>query len=348
MAKTGIVRDEFFKKHVMGAFHPECPDRLAVIYAMLDQPDMAGRFRAVYPREATEAEITAVHTPSYYRTIAETAKRPGLTPLDADTTTCPDTFRAAKLAAGGCLALTEAVQNGILDNGFALVRPPGHHAEAGRAMGFCIFNNVAIAAEFLIRQYGLKRILIVDWDLHHGNGTQHSFEANPQVLYFSTHQYPFYPGTGSIDEVGKGAGKGFTLNVPLSYGAGDEEFFTIFRDILQPVAREFAPEFILLSAGFDIHFGDPLGGMQVTAEGFAALTRQLLASADELCQGKLVVTLEGGYGLEGLRDSVKTVLLELVGATNSAPGMSDGPGTIDSLITRVKEIHKPFWKCFSA
>lgn len=348
MARTGIVRDEFFKKHVMGAYHPECPDRLEVIYAMLDEPDMSGRFRAVYPREATEAEITAVHTAPYYRTIADTAKRPGMTSLDPDTTTCPDSFRAAKLAAGGVLALTEAVQNGVLDNGFALVRPPGHHAEAGRAMGFCIFNNVAVAAQFLLRHYGLKRILIVDWDLHHGNGTQHSFDTTPEVLYFSTHQYPFYPGTGSIDEVGKGAGKGFTINVPLAPGAGDEEYLAIFTEILQPVAKEFAPEFILLSAGFDIHFGDPLGGMKVSPQGFAALTRVLLDTAQELCQGKLVVTLEGGYGLEGLRDSVKTVLLELTGATTSVLPISNGGGLIGSVLQRVKEIHSPFWKCFSA
>jgi len=347
MAKTGIVKDDLYKKHDMGSFHPECPERLEVIYKMLAEPDMSNRFTLIPPREATEEEITAIHNPEYYSRIADTARGKGITPLDPDTSACPYTFPAAKLAAGGLLALIEAIQNGTVENGFALIRPPGHHAEKNRAMGFCIFNNVAIAAVKLIKDYNLNRILIVDWDLHHGNATQHSFYNNPQVLYFSTHQYPYYPGTGSFEEVGEGEGKGYTVNVPLRPGAGDDEYITIFKEILQPLAKEFRPDFILLSAGFDTYYQDPLGGMRVTPKGYAALTRLLLDTAHQHCQGKLAITLEGGYSLEGLRDSVKTVLLELSEGSITKLNLQKTPSSIDYAIKRVKEVHKEFWQCFS-
>lgn len=352
MPKTGIVRDDFFKKHNMGLFHPESPDRLEIVYKMLDEEEMRGRFATIMPREAAEKEITAIHTPEYYHKVAETAHRNRLTSLDPDTSACPDTFKAARLAAGGLLSLVELVQNGVLNNGFALVRPPGHHAEANRAMGFCIFNNVAIAATYLINRFNLNKILIVDWDLHHGNATQHSFYDTPQVLFFSTHQYPYYPGTGSIDEAGSGKGKGYTVNVPLRPGAGNEEFIRIYQEILQPLAREFQPNFILVSAGFDTYYQDPLGGMHVTPEGFATLTRLLMESADMLCQGKLAITLEGGYHLEGLCESVKAVLMELSGDTTASSSvlkkstpLSSYP--IESVINQVKEVQRQFWKCFS-
>jgi acetoin utilization deacetylase AcuC-like enzyme len=347
MSKTGIVRDDFFKKHINGYSHPECPERLEVIYKMLDQPEMNGLFKKIFPREATEKEITAVHAPSYYRIVSDTALRHGITPLDADTSAGPDSFRAAKLAAGGFLSLLEIIQDGLLLNGFALVRPPGHHAEANRAMGFCIFNNVAIGTLYLMKKFNLNKILIVDWDLHHGNGTQHSFYDNSQILYFSTHQYPFYPGTGNFGDVGEGKGKGFTINVPLKPGAGDEEYSMIFKEILIPLAREFSPDFILVSAGFDIHFDDPLGGMRVTPEGFAALTRMLMDCAQQICNGKLAMVLEGGYGLKGLSDSVRAVLLELSDKTQSKIYPSESSGEIDSVINRVKKVQQEFWRCFS-
>jgi acetoin utilization deacetylase AcuC-like enzyme len=347
MSKTGIVRDDFYKKHINGYLHPECPERLEVIYEMLDQPELNGLFKKIFSREATEEEITAIHTPSYYRIVSDTALRRALTPLDPDTSAGPDSFRAAKLAAGGFLSLLEIIQDGLLGNGFALVRPPGHHAEANRAMGFCIFNNVAIGALYLIHKFNLKKVLIVDWDLHHGNGTQHSFYNNSQVLYFSTHQYPFYPGTGNFGDVGEGNGKGFTINVPLQPGAGDEEYGMIFKKILLPIASEFSPDFILVSAGFDIHFDDPLGGMRVTPEGFASLTRMLMDCAQQICNGKLAMVLEGGYGLKGLRDSVRAVLLELSGKTQSKIVSLKSSGEIDSVINRVKNAQQEFWRCFS-
>lgn len=347
MSKTGIVRDDFYKKHINGYSHPECPERLEVIYEMLDQPEMNDLFKKIFPREATEEEITAVHAPSYYRTVSETALRRGITPLDADTSAGPDSFRAAKLAAGGFLSLLAIIQDRLLGNGFALVRPPGHHAEANRAMGFCIFNNAAIGALYLIKKFTLNKVLIVDWDLHHGNGTQHSFYDNSQILYFSTHQYPFYPGTGNFGDVGEGKGKGFTINVPLQPGAGDEEYSMIFKEILIPIAREFSPDFILVSAGFDIHFDDPLGGMRVTPEGFASLTRMLMDCAQQSCNGKLAMVLEGGYGLKGLSDSVRAVLLELSGKTQSKIILSKSSGEIASVINRVKKVQQEFWRCFS-
>jgi acetoin utilization deacetylase AcuC-like enzyme len=347
MSKTGVVRDDFYKKHINGYFHPECPERLEAIYEMLDHPEMNGLFKKIFPREASEKEITAVHTPAYYRTVSETALRRGITPLDADTSAGPDSFRAAKLAAGGFLSLLEIIQDGLLGNGFALVRPPGHHAEANRAMGFCIFNNIAIGALSLIKNFTLNKVLIVDWDLHHGNGTQHSFYDNSQILYFSTHQYPYYPGTGNFGDVGEGKGKGFTINVPLQPGAGDEEYSAIFREILIPIAREFSPDFILVSAGFDIHFDDPLGGMRVTPEGFATLTRMLMDCAQKICNGKLAMILEGGYGLKGLRDSVRAVLLELSGETQAKVVPSKHSEEIEPVINRVKKVQQEFWRCFS-
>lgn len=347
MAKTGIVRDEFYKKHDMGAYHPESPARLETVYSMIDDEGLNTLLTTIEPREATKEEITAVHTADYFDQVAHTATRGRMIALDPDTTACPETFQAAKLAAGGLLLLVDAVHEGSLDNGFALVRPPGHHAESDRAMGFCIFNNVSVAAQHLIDHYGLERILIVDWDLHHGNATQHQFYNSSQVLYFSTHQYPYYPGTGAFEDTGVRSGEGYTVNVPLSPGAGDFEYFKIFRDVLQPLAREFKPQFILVSAGFDTYFQDPLGSMQVTPEGYGRLTRQLLDTADEVCGGRLAITLEGGYALDGMRDGTKMVLQELSGK-NTTPLLSDDQPTMDAVIKRVKEVHREKWPCFDA
>jgi len=234
------------------------------------------------------------------------------------------------------------VISGELDNAFALVRPPGHHAERDRAMGFCLFNNVAIGARYAQKFHNLKRVLIVDWDLHHGNGTQHSFEEDDSILYFSTHQSPFYPGTGAFEEAGKGKGKGFTVNVPLSTGYGDGEFLEIFEKILKPMALKFKPELILVSAGIDIYMNDPLGGMRVTPKGFAGLTRSIMDISNECCGGKMVITLEGGYDLPGLRDSVKEILKEMAGlaVTDKASIIVGGDhGMVDRLIKNVVQVH---------
>ena len=217
----------------------------------------------------------------------------------------------ALLAAGGLLKSVDLIMEGTIRNAFALVRPPGHHAEASQAKGFCIFNNIAVAAEHLLRTHGLGRILIVDWDLHHGNGTQHAFYSRRDVLYFSIHQYPYFPGTGSVGETGVGEGYGYNLNVPLRPGKGDADYLAIFQKILEPVARGYKPEFILVSAGFDIGDGDPLGGMAVTREGFGLLASSLLGMAGESAGGRIALVLEGGYNLRALTEGVGEVLARL-------------------------------------
>ncbi|MFH0845027.1 MAG: histone deacetylase [Pseudomonadota bacterium] len=346
MSKTGILKDARFMNHFMGPHHPESPHRLEVLYAMLDDPEMQGHFMEVPAREATKGELERVHSYAYIERLADTKGRE-YTYLDPDTQTAPGSYEAALLAAGGFCEAVSMVNSGILNNAFALVRPPGHHAEKSRAMGFCLLNNLAIGARYAQESLGIHKILIVDWDLHHGNGTQHSFEEDPSILYFSTHQYPYYPGSGSFNELGTGKGKGFTLNVPLSTGYGDGDFISLFEEILKPVAIEFGPEMILVSAGFDIYMGDPLGGMNVSPTGFAGLTRSILEMAKTCCHGKVVFTLEGGYSLQGLRDSVKAVLREMAGLSQTdLHELKDKAdrGMVDHVIKNVKKIHQPYWK----
>lgn len=348
--KTGIVKDKRYLKHSAGHTHPESPERLAAIYEMLNNPSMAWKFMEIEPREATHKEIETIHTPSYVEFIAGTAGQRSVY-LDPDTATSPESYEIARLAVGGLCNAIDSVIEGKADNAFAFVRPPGHHAEADSAAGFCIFNNVAIGAMHAIMKHGLKRILIVDWDLHHGNGTQHSFYSDPRILYFSTHQYPYYPGTGSLQEIGQGKGEGYTINVPLRGGAGDASFVKIFRKILQPVALEFKPELVLLSAGFDTYFQDPLGSMLVTPEGFAALMRILLEIADSCCRGRLVAVLEGGYHVAGLTKSVKAVLEEMLNETHCPEEKlssleREADEETDQVIKQVISRINPYWKVF--
>lgn len=345
--RTGIVQDQRYLQHSAGAYHPESPQRLAAVHAMLNTPTMAQKFVQITPREATHQEIEMIHVPPYVEDIAETAGKDRVY-LDPDTSTSPESYETAKLAVGGLLNAIDSVMQKTVDNAFALVRPPGHHAEYDSAAGFCIFNNVAIGALHAINKYNLKKILIVDWDLHHGNGTQHSFEDDPRVLYFSTHQYPYYPGTGSLQEVGRGKGEGYTINVPLSVGANDASFVKIFRKILQPVALQYKPDFVLVSAGFDTYFQDPLGGMRVTPKGFAAMTRILLGIADTCCEGRLVAVLEGGYHAAGLADSIKAVLEEMHNDTvcteeQLAAMEKEADASADNVIKQVTAKIKPYW-----
>ncbi|HEU18183.1 MAG TPA: histone deacetylase [Deltaproteobacteria bacterium] len=350
IVKTGIVRDERYLRHETGRFHPESPQRLEAIYEMLDSSDMKGKFVNIKPRYADEDEISAVHSQSYIERVASTSGKKQ-TFLDPDTETSPESFGIAKLAVGGLLNAIDGVIEGDVNNAFALIRPPGHHAERGRAAGFCIFNNVAVGALHAIRNHRMKKILVVDWDLHHGNGTQNTFYEDPKVLYFSTHQFPFYPGSGSVNEIGRGSGLGYTINVPLRRGPGDAEYLRIFRKILEPVALDYKPDLVLLSAGFDIYYNDPLGGMQVTPAGFRNLVRVLLNIADACSKGRFVVTLEGGYNIQGLRDSVKAVLLEMKGESyqtdetlNDVESQADSG--IDTIIQTVIKQIEPTWRVF--
>jgi acetoin utilization deacetylase AcuC-like enzyme len=316
---------------------------------MVEEEEMKGRLLGkVKPRPSTREELEMVHSPTYIDLVASTSGKPYVR-LDPDTSTCAKSYETALLAAGGFLELIKVVMQVKFNNGFALVRPPGHHAEKDRAMGFCLFNNMAVGARYALKNFSLQRILIVDWDVHHGNGTQNAFYEDPRVLYFSTHRYRFYPGTGAASEVGKGEGEGFNVNVPLSPGAGDAEYGIIFEKILKPIALEYRPQLILVSAGFDIHYMDPLGGMGVSEKGFARMTQILMEIAESTAQGKLVFTLEGGYNVAAQRRSVKAVLEELSQALPlEKQGLleqekKDYP-QIEPFILQVKEIQRRYWK----
>ncbi len=302
MRRTALLLDPRFRNHHTGPHHPERPERLEALEVLFT----AERYRDVEkisPRLATDEELRRVHQHDHVAAVAASAGRPS-THFDADTAASAGSFEAARLAAGGAIAMAEVIAAGEVENGFAAIRPPGHHAEAWRPMGFCLFNNVAVVARHLLAHHMAQRVLIVDWDVHHGNGTQHSFYEDDRVLYASTHQYPFYPGTGASHEIGKGAGAGFTVNLPMPAGAGDGEYYAAFRDVLVPVARRFEPDFVLVSAGFDAHRDDPLASVELSAEAFGHLSAALMEVADECARGRILMLLEGGYELAALTASV--------------------------------------------
>ncbi len=325
---TLVLTDPRFLDHDPGPGHVESPARLDAIMAELGRAPLAG-VTIETPRAATDAEIEAVHSPGYRTRLASLE---GLyAELDPDTAVSPGSWEAASLAAGAAVGATLAVMGGKADNAFALVRPPGHHARPNRAMGFCLLNNAAIAAE-AARRAGAERVLILDWDVHHGNGTQEIFEARQDVLYMSVHQYPFYPGTGAAAEVGVDAGRGATVNCPLPGGQADADYGVVFHDLFLPVGRAFAPDLIIVSAGFDAHAHDPLAEMRVTERGFAAMSSALHELAASTCGGKLVLLLEGGYDLGALASSVHASLEALTGRHEDFP-KGAGTAAIDAVLT---------------
>lgn len=312
MRKTAIFKNDLFLLHDPGPNHPERVDRLRVIYDFIEKEENRNKF--VFPdfEPADLDHLSRNHTNSLIDRVSKTAGKL-YDYLDQDTGTSARSYEAALLAAGAVIKGVDMLAAGEIDNGFALVRPPGHHAENDRAMGFCLFNNIAVAAWHAQTIPTINKIMIVDWDLHHGNGTQYSFYDSDRVLYVSTHQFPFYPGSGALQETGVDAGAGYTVNIPLPGGLGDREYAAIFNDIVVPVGKKYKPDLILISAGFDIYHGDPLGSMSVKPAGFAYMTRLLVELADEVCDGKVLVTLEGGYNLKGQRDGALAVLSELLG-----------------------------------
>ena len=314
MGKTGLVYHPAYLEHDMGSGHPESPNRLRAIMQQLEQSGTMARVTKIEPRKAEEEWITQVHTPGYVSALGRAVPTTGRVSLDPDTSMSPGSLNAADLAAGGALTAVDAIMAQQVDHVFCAVRPPGHHAEAGRAMGFCLFNNVAIAARYVQKKYGLTRVLIVDWDVHHGNGTQHSFENDPSVLFFSTHQYPHYPGTGRESERGQGAGEGFTINVPMEAGEGNDEYRAVFQKALVPAADAFKPEFVIISAGFDAHNDDPLASMGLTEAGYGELTEIVAGIAKRHAQGRILSSLEGGYNLTALAASVQAHIVALLNA----------------------------------
>jgi len=339
---VGYIYNPIYLKHDTGQ-HVENAGRLEALISHLEQAGLKQQLTLVEPRAASIEELSLVHQKHYIGYIQEVARRGGGW-LDADTVMSPDSYDVALYAAGGVIRATEAVMDGEVVSAFALVRPPGHHATPRRAMGFCLFNNIAIAAQHALARYKLERILIIDFDVHHGNGTQETFYDSPRVMYISTHQYPFYPGTGSIEETGDGAAQGTTINIPLPAGCGDGEYLKVFEQIIVPAARRFKPQLILVSAGYDLHWADGLALMQVSVTGFGQMARIIKGLADELCGGRLAFSLEGGYNLNALAASVKATFDVLLGDTSIDDPLGQSPrsfgaANIDRLIAAIKEIH---------
>ncbi len=341
MRKTAIVYDPFNLRHTLEG-HPENFRRLEGTWELLQADGILQQLLRLPSRPAPLDAVLRVHTAQYVERLQAISERGGGR-IDSDTYVNADSYQAALLGAGGLLAVTDSVLQGQADNGFALVRPPGHHALEQRGMGFCLLANVAIAARWAQDHHGVERVLIVDFDVHHGNGTQDIFYHDPSVLFFSTHQYPYYPGTGAADEAGSEFAYGTTVNVPFPTAVGDEGYVTALRRVLAPLAREFRPEVIFLSAGYDAHWLDPLAGMNLSIEGYVHMVEEIMALADELCGGKLICVLEGGYHLDVLAHSILSTLRVLSG---SPGGISDPFGKAQSrerdvavLLDRLQHLH---------
>ena len=341
--KVGVCWDAAFQAHSAGVGHPERAERLNSIREILDADGTWERLIQVPTRRATKEELERCHTRAHVEQVISVEGKSHM--FDADTHASPGTTEAALLAAGGGIELVNKVLDGELSQGFALVRPPGHHAEHDRAMGFCYFNNIAVAARAAMQRDDVQRILLIDWDVHHGNGTQHQFDEEKEFLCISLHQYPFYPGTGRLRDIGLGEGKGYNINVPFGHGTGDHEFALFFEQMIVPVARQFQPDLILLSAGYDAHQRDPLGGMKVSTEGFAHMSHVLCELADEVCGGKLVAFLEGGYDLQGVGQGAATTLKTMLGDTLERSGdISKVNAPSLHLFNELQETFAPYWK----
>ncbi|MFC2019552.1 histone deacetylase [Chloroflexota bacterium] len=340
--KVGLVYHSIYLEHDTGQ-HPENARRLEAVMSHLNETGLRRKLIAIEPRAASPEELAAVHDARYISSLREQAQQGGGW-LDADTFLSPRSYEAALYAAGGLIRATESVLGGDVGSAFALLRPPGHHAVRERAMGFCLFNNVAVAARYALAEGGLERVAIIDFDVHHGNGTQDAFYDSSQVLYVSTHEYPFYPGTGSVGEVGRGDGRGTTLNVPLPAGCGDARYIEVFEKIIVPLVRRFDPRLILVSAGYDGHWADQLAMMRLSTGGFGRMVGIISELADELCGGRLVFTLEGGYNLEALAASVGATFNILMGNPVGDDPLGEPPSSLAvpglaPLIASIKQVH---------
>ncbi len=338
---TAYLYSPIFLEHEKEG-HPESPERLRAIMRMLKESDILPRLVALEPIIASDAQIGAVHSADHIARVKGLVSRGG-GQFDSDTYCNSRSLDAARLAAGAVIRAVDAVMNREVDNAFAFGRPPGHHATPNRPMGFCLFNNIAIAAQYALTQHHLERVLIIDYDVHHGNGTQDIFYETSRVLYFSTHQYPHYPGTGDYDEIGEGEGIGFNVNVPLPPRVGDEGFQRVFDDLLFPIAERYRPQLILVSAGYDAHWSDPLAMENLSIAGYTSLARTVIAMAHELCDGRIVFTLEGGYNLPALAHGVAATLRAMLGDAEIPDPL--GPARfqshdINDYVEHLKGIHR--------
>lgn len=309
-----LITSERFLLHETGS-HPERPARLVAILQRLRAAELLGNRAVLEPEPASAETVALIHDPAYIASV-EAFARSGGGWIDPDTFVCPASFDVALLAVGAAVAAVDRVLDGRSERAFALVRPPGHHAEPNRAMGFCLFNNIAVAAQHALSHRGLARVAILDWDVHHGNGTQAAFYETDSVLFISIHQWPLYPGTGRPHETGRGRGLGYTVNVPLPPGTGNDRYLDVFDRIIGPRLAQYRPELLLVSAGFDAHRDDPLAMMEVTEEGFAGMAARARGWAEALCGGRLALVLEGGYNLSALAASVEATLRALDDSTD--------------------------------
>jgi acetoin utilization deacetylase AcuC-like enzyme len=339
---VGFVYDPIFLEHETGS-HPENPDRLRATMSLLEEARLIGRLRRIEARDATADELALVHDPLYVAELERVARAGGGW-ADPDTLITPRSFDVAVRVVGGTLSAVDAVVARDVGSAFCLVRPPGHHSSARRAMGFCLLNHVAAAAAYARARHGIERVAIVDIDVHHGNGTQDAFYTEPGVLYVSTHEYPFYPGTGAASEIGAGDGRGYTINIPMPHRSGDAEHRRAFEEVVVPALRRYRPDLVLVSAGFDAHYADDIAGQVLSVDGYGALVSMIKAAADELCGGRMVVALEGGYHLVALPWCVRrTIELMLGDAPTPDPlGVAvarAGVRGFEAVLAEARELH---------
>jgi acetoin utilization deacetylase AcuC-like enzyme len=333
-----LVDDPLFLQHEARGSHPERPERLLAARRAVERCRAHVDWESLVARDAEPNELARVHTAAYLDALGQSAGHWAM--LDADTFVCPASVAAARRAAGASVVLVDALLDGKAAWGLATVRPPGHHARPDAAMGFCLLNNVAVAAAHA-RARGLSRVLVLDWDVHHGNGTQEAFYADPAVLYVSLHQSPYYPGTGANDELGRSDGRGYTVNVPLSAGAGDAAYHAAFERLVCPVLEQYRPELTLISAGFDAHARDPLGGMTLSDAGYARLTRAILAALPS--QQPIGLVLEGGYDLSGLESALSATIEALSGVEHNAPPLEELTPSHERDLERAEHALRPHW-----
>ena len=342
MDAPGFVLDDCYFLHDPGSRHPESPKRLLAIKQALATIGAAERWERLQARPAQMDELELVHHREHLEHVKQAAMR-APSYLDPDTVVSSESYRTGLFAAGGVLECVDAICKGSLRRAFAFVRPPGHHAEPAKAMGFCLFNNVALAAAYARVVYHLERVAVIDNDLHHGNGTQAIFYDDPHVLYISSHQFPFYPGTGNFDEVGCKEGKNYTLNFPLLAGTQDSTFVPIYSKIVRPILEQYQPQLILVSAGFDAHFKDPLGGLRITQDGYASSSASLIRAAEHCCGGRICFVLEGGYSYEALIECTQAVMAEMEKKNPQELELRESP-LFHLISRRLKEIAGSLWK----